>query len=71
MLVVKRTAIAAVFGVSNLYFFSTFDYFAPAGTSQPLLHTWSLGLEEQVYLIWPLLLTFVARRKALAGCGDD
>lgn len=68
-----RATFAAALGVSNFYFFLTFDYFQPAGTSQPLLHTWSLSLEEQVYLVWPLLLTFAARRGAvlwaIAGAG--
>jgi peptidoglycan/LPS O-acetylase OafA/YrhL len=32
------------------------DYFSISGKSTPLLHIWSLSLEEQFYLIWPLLL---------------
>jgi len=62
-----KTALAAGFGVSNIFFFATYDYFQPAGATQPLLHTWSLGLEEQVYLVWPalLLLAVGVRRLAL------
>lgn len=61
-----KTAIAAIAGVSNFYFFATYDYFQPAGATQPLLHTWSLGLEEQVYLLWPALLVWSARSGRLA-----
>jgi len=37
--------------------------FAPASEFQPLLHLWSLGIEEQFYLVWPLVLYFAWRRK--------
>ena len=35
------------------------DYFAQGGTASPLQHTWSLGVEEQFYLLWPLLLAVI------------
>ncbi|MFM8395199.1 MAG: acyltransferase family protein, partial [Acidobacteriota bacterium] len=41
--------------VSNLYFRSEINYFARASEEEPLLHTWSLAVEEQYYLIFPLL----------------
>ncbi|MGQ3675187.1 acyltransferase family protein [Xanthobacter sp. TB0139] len=46
---------ASVF-FANRYFLSATGYFAPTADEQPLLHTWSLAIEEQFYLIWPLLL---------------
>ncbi len=42
--------------ISNFYFAQEVDYFAPGNDHSPLLHTWSLGVEEQFYLLWPLLL---------------
>lgn len=41
---------------SNFLFAREVDYFAPDVSHSPLLHTWSLGVEEQFYLIWPLVL---------------
>ncbi|GAB2697304.1 peptidoglycan/LPS O-acetylase OafA/YrhL [Microbacterium marinum] len=53
--------LAATLFVSNFYFWQTEDYFAADPSSLPLLHTWSLAVEEQFYLIFPLLLLVVAR----------
>jgi peptidoglycan/LPS O-acetylase OafA/YrhL len=36
------------------------DYFAPDATTNPLLHLWSLGIEEQFYIFWPLLLILLS-----------
>lgn len=41
---------------ANHFFLSTTDYFAPAADTLPLLHTWSLAVEEQFYFGFPLLL---------------
>lgn len=49
------SAIASTFGIANIYYFFTLDYFS-SGISNPLLHTWSLGVEEQFYLLFPLVL---------------
>src|SRR3546814_17897813 len=49
--------IAAVAGfVSNLVLLGEAGYFDPAAISKPLLHFWSLGIEEQFYVLWPLFL---------------
>lgn len=41
---------------ANIYFAKRQDYFAPTADEQPLLHIWSLSVEEQFYLFWPALL---------------
>lgn len=47
--------------VSNIFFWIKTDYFEVAAESLPLLHTWSLAVEEQFYILWPLILLAVAR----------
>lgn len=57
-----KNAIAAIGFVSNVAFWWTAnDYFAESVALQPLLHTWSLSVEEQFYLFFPLLLWFLAK----------
>lgn len=52
---------AATLFASNFYYYFTSDYFAPAADAQPLLHTWSLAVEEQFYIVFPLILLLVRR----------
>jgi peptidoglycan/LPS O-acetylase OafA/YrhL len=60
-----RAAVAAGLYVSNLFFaHNAADYFALDVEGNPLLHTWSLGLEEQFYLFWPLLILAGFRGRA-------
>ena len=56
-----RTLTAAVFSVSNIVFWLESGYFDTASHLKPLLHTWSLSVEEQFYLVWPALLWLASR----------
>lgn len=49
--------------IANLILWSESGYFDAATETKPLLHLWSLGVEEQFYFIWPLLLIFAWNRK--------
>jgi len=48
--------------IANFMFWKEAGYFDAAGDTKPLLHLWSLGIEEQFYIVWPLLLYFFAKR---------
>jgi len=51
-----KSLIASIFSVSNIFFWSVAGYFDSDSTLKPLLHTWSLSVEEQFYLLWPATL---------------
>ena len=54
-----RTGAAALFGVSNVsLYFQELDYFSPSIRYNSFTHTWSLGVEEQFYLLFPILFWF-------------
>jgi peptidoglycan/LPS O-acetylase OafA/YrhL len=57
-----RSAMAHVVMASNCYFTRDQGYFAEKSDLEPLLHTWSLSVEEQFYLIFPLIVCFVWKR---------
>lgn len=58
---VPRSALAATLFASNLWFFTDTGYFAGGADVKPLLHTWSLAVEEQYYIGFPILLMIIAR----------
>jgi peptidoglycan/LPS O-acetylase OafA/YrhL len=51
-----RELMTSVLSVSNVFFFSESGYFDIDKQFKALLHTWSLGVEEQFYLVWPVFL---------------
>lgn len=51
-----KSAIAATISVSNIHFFNQSGYFDGPAHTKPMLHTWSLSVEEQFYLILPVLV---------------
>src|SRR4029078_10568207 len=53
--------------LSNIALWNESGYFDAAATSKPLLHLWSLGIEEQFYILWPALLWLAFRLKARVG----
>src|SRR5262245_30018379 len=48
---------------SNLFLWQEVDYFDKASEAKPLLHLWSLGIEEQCYVVWPFLMWLARRRR--------
>ena len=56
-----RSLIFATISFSNVYFWQSTDYFDFASQAKPLLHTWSLSVEEQFYMLWPLTLLLLSK----------
>ena len=66
----SEKALAALAFVSNIHFWrAASNYFAPAAELDPFLHTWSLAVEEQFYIVFPPVFAFVFRwsRRLLVG----
>ncbi len=73
----RSDALATLFYVANWHFiFSHFSYFSQFQLPSPLEHTWSLAIEEQFYIFWPLVLVLILtklkytqrlRRRVLVG----
>jgi peptidoglycan/LPS O-acetylase OafA/YrhL len=57
-----KSVLAASLFVSNIFFWKEVGYFAAPASEMPLLHTWSLAIEEQFYLFFPLFLSILSRR---------
>jgi peptidoglycan/LPS O-acetylase OafA/YrhL len=56
-----RSAIASIFSLANFVFYFESGYWDSSAELKPLLHLWSLGIEEQFYLFWPLVLLGLLR----------
>jgi peptidoglycan/LPS O-acetylase OafA/YrhL len=56
-----KSLLAAIFFAPNIHSYLTSDYFAPAAETLPLLHYWSLGVEEQFYIAFPLIAIAAVR----------
>lgn len=59
------SAITSLFWTSNIYFWLQSGYFDADAYTKPLLHTWSLSVEEQFYLMWPAMILLVLRSEKL------
>ena len=68
--VLGKSVIAQVTLLSNVFFYRQSlvggGYFAPVSDTKALLHTWSLAVEEQFYVLFPLLLILLGRQKRLS-----
>ncbi len=62
----SKVSAFTTFSLSNFFFYSESGYFDGSASTKPLLHTWSLSVEEQFYLIWPLLLVVIFRVRSKA-----
>lgn len=63
LLSLSKSIIWSLFSAANIYFFASIDtgYFATGSNELPLLHLWSLGVEEQFYILWPFALLALLR----------
>ena len=57
---VAESLLASVVFLSNYYFYFNVGYFGGQADLMPLIHMWSLAVEEQFYIFWPIVLTFLA-----------
>lgn len=63
----SQSAVATSLSVSNFFFWSESGYFDQSVAFKPLLHTWSLSVEEQFYLVWPSCLFLLYKLKGRSG----
>lgn len=56
-----RSAKYALLSTSNIFFSEHQGYFAVGADRQPFLHTWSLGVEWQFYILWPMIIWLTAK----------
>jgi peptidoglycan/LPS O-acetylase OafA/YrhL len=56
-----KSVFASLAFAANIYFWRDTDYFSQQAQQKPLLHVWSLGIEEQFYIVFPLLVILCIR----------
>lgn len=61
---IAGSMLSAIFGMSNFYFWFEADYFDTSTKLKPFLHTWSLGIEEQFYLFWSIIIFLIYKFRA-------
>lgn len=57
----STTALSATLSVANIHFWLESGYWDTNSLSKPLLHTWSLSVEEQFYIVWPIVLLVIMK----------
>ena len=66
-----KSSLASAFFASNIFFWKQVGYFDTAASQKPLLHTWSLAIEEQYYAVYPFLIVLLSILSPLPNsCGD-
>ncbi len=63
LLALSKSMVWSFFSVANIYFYTSIDtgYFATGSSELPLLHLWSLGVEEQFYILWPFIVLLLLK----------
>ena len=67
----SQSTVAVSTFCSNFYFYLKTGYFDIDSDLKPLLHTWSLAVEEQFYIVYPILLFLLYRAKIKRAFGED
>ncbi len=63
LILLSKSIISTILFVSNFFFLSELDYFGPDAHDLHLLHMWSLSIEEQFYLLFPIFLLLISKFK--------